>query len=218
MYAIIGNVKGRAARQDRNSASVPRVDKNILHIGKEFLLMTIYEKRQAAIAYHNNNVADCGGKGRAFELECARAKSHKCKVSEQNEVDVHIKMEVKGKIAYVPAECKTNGGRVDELLNETTKAQFIIYRLEFTQKLKNSVDVRTIPPVVIPVKLFVNGLREVNAIKAINKKGQIDGYGIQVSSKKLYDKLLKYIDNYGEAVLFDNEKTFDDWGFEGIEF
>jgi hypothetical protein len=180
--------------------------------------MTIYEKRQAAITYHNNNVADCGGKGRAFELECARAKSRKCKVSEQNEIDVHIKMEVNGKIAYVPAECKTNGGRVDELLNGTSKAKYVIYRLEFTQKLKNSIDVRTIPPVVIPVNLFLATLQELNAIKAINKKGVLDGYGIQVSSKKLYLRLLEYIDNYGDAVLFDNEKTFDDWGFEGIEF
>ena len=179
--------------------------------------MTYQEKRKAAIARHKNNTNDLGGEGRAFELECAREKSHKIKVAEQNEVDVHIKMEVKGKIAYVPAECKTNGGRVDELLNGTTKAQYVIYRLNFTQKLKNSVDVRTIPPVVIPVNLFLALLQDVNAIKAINKKGILDGYGIQVSSKKLYTRLLTYIENYGECVLFDNEKTFDDWAFEGIE-
>jgi hypothetical protein len=197
--------------------SVPILqDKNFLHKRKE-KTMTYQEKRKAAIARHKNNVQDLGGKGRAFELECARAKSHKTKVAEQNEVDVHIKMEVKGKIAYIPAECKTNGGRVDELLNGTTKAQYVIYRLDFTQKLKNSVEVRTIPPVVIPVNLFLALLQDVNAIKAINKKGILDGYGIQVSSKKLYTRLLTYIDNYGDCVLFDNEKTFDDWAFEGIE-
>ena len=179
--------------------------------------MTAQEKRAKAIAFHLNNAKDMGGRGRAFELQCARAKSHKSKVSEQNEIDVYIKMEVNGKIAYIPAECKTNGGRVDELLNGTTKAKFIIYRLEFTQKLKNSVDVRTIPPVVIPVDLFLALLHEVNAIKAINKQGTLDGYGIQVSSKKLYNRLLAYIENYGDCVLFDNEKTFDDWAFEGIE-
>lgn len=180
--------------------------------------MTIQEKRKNAIARHENNTNDQGGRGRAFELMCAREKSHKCKVSEQNEIDVYIKMEVNGKIAYVPAECKTNGGRVDELLNGTTKAKYVIYRLEFTQILKNSVEVRTVPPVVIPVNLFLETLHELNAIKAINKKGVLDGYGIQVSSKKLYLRLLDYIDNYGECVLFDNEKTFDEWAFEGIEF
>jgi hypothetical protein len=100
----------------------------------------------------------------------------------------------------------------------TTKAKYVIYRLEYTQKLKNTVDVRTVPPVVIPVGLFLETLHEINAIKAINKKGVLDGYGIQVSSKKLYLRLLDYIDHYGEAVLFDNEKTFEDWAFEGIEF
>ena len=179
--------------------------------------MTAQEKREKAIAFHLHNIKDNGGQGRAFELQCARAKSRKTKVGEQNEVDVHIKMEVNGRITYVPAECKTNGGRVDELLNGTTKAKFVIYRLDFTQKLKNSVDVRTIPPVVIPVHLFLALLHEVNAIKAINKQGTLDGYGIQVSSKKLYCRLLAYIENYGDCVLFDNEKTFDDWAFDGIE-
>jgi hypothetical protein len=179
--------------------------------------MTYQEKRKAAIERHKNNTKNPGGYGCAFELECAREKSHKAKVAEQNEVDVHIKMEVNGKIAYVPAECKTNGGRVDELLNGTTKARFVIYRLDFTQKLKNSVDVRSIPPVVIPVHLFLDLLRDVNAIKVINKQGVFDGYGIQVSSKKLYTRLLAYIENYGDCVLFDNQKTFEDWALEGLE-
>lgn len=179
--------------------------------------MTYQEKRTAEIIRHKSNTKNQGGEGKAFELECAREKSRKHKVAEQNEVDVFVKMSVRGKIAYVPAECKTNGGRVDELLNGTTKAKFVIYRLDFAQKLKNSVDERYIPPVVIPVPLFLELLKEVNAIKTINKKGVFDGYGIQVSSKKLYTRLLTYIENYGECVLFDNEKTFDDWAFEGIE-
>lgn len=180
--------------------------------------MTIREKRELAIERHKNNECDPGGKARAFELECARPKSRKCSVSEQNEVDVFIKMEVHGKISYVPAEVKTNGGRVDELLNGTTKAKFVIYRLEYTQKLKNSTDERKIPPVVIPVGMFLKTLQELNAIKAINKKGVLDGYGIQVSSKKLYLRLLEYIENYGDSVLFDNKKTFADWDFDGIQF
>ena len=179
--------------------------------------MTAKEIRANAIAYHENNTADCGGRGRAFELMCAREKSRKCRVAEQNEIDVSIKMEVNGKIAYVPAESKTNGGRIDELLVKSPRAKFVIYRLEYTQKLKNSVDVRIVPPVVIPTDLFVNLLRELNAIKAINKHGELDGYGIQVSSKRLYERLTAYVDNYGDSVLFDNVKTFDDWAFEGIE-
>lgn len=180
--------------------------------------MTCKEKRAMAIAYHENNVNNQGGRGNAFELWCAREKSHKVKVSEQNEVDVFVKFtNDEGKVQYLPAECKTNGGRIDELLNGTTKAKYIIYRLEFTQKLKNSVDVRIVPPIIAPVDIFVAMLKDVNAIKAINRNGQFDGYGIQVSSKKMYLRLLDYIDNYGEAVLFDNTKTFELWDLEGLE-
>lgn len=179
--------------------------------------MTAKEKRQKEITRHKRNIFDDGRNGKAFELECAREKSHKIKVAEQNEIDVSIKMEVNGKIRYIPAECKTNGGRVDEMLNGTSKAKFVIYRLEFTQKLKNSVDERKIPPVIIPIDLFLNMLQECNAIKTINKKGKFDGYGIQCSSKRMYLRLAEYIDNYGDCVLFDNEKTFEDWALEGLE-
>lgn len=181
--------------------------------------MTAKEKRLQAIAFHESNTKDCGGRGRAFELMCAFDGSHKTKVAEQNEVDVKVKIiRDNGRIWYAPTECKTNGGRVDELLVEKPKAKFVIYRLEYTQKLKNSVDVRTVPPVIIPTNLFVTALKKINAIKVINKKGVFDGYGIQVSSKKLYEKLLDYIDNYGDAILFDNQKTYEEWDFEGLEF
>lgn len=178
--------------------------------------MTIQEKRAIAIARHENNTNDQGGRGRAFELMCAREKSHKVKVAEQNEIDVSIKMEINGKIAYVPAECKTNGGRIDEILVAKPKAKFVIYRLEFTQKLKNSVDERRLPPLVIPTNLFVDMLKDVNAIKVINRNGCFDGYGIQVSSKKMYNRLAQYLEDYGDAVIFDNEKTYEDWSFEGM--
>jgi hypothetical protein len=79
------------------------------------------------------------------------------------------------------------------------------------------VDVRNLPPVIAPVDLFVAMLQEVNAIKAINKNGELDGYGIQVSSKKMFKRLSDYINNYGDAVIFDNEKVFEDWDFEGLE-
>lgn len=180
-------------------------------------LAEIKAQREKAIAYHEHNTKDCGGRGRAFELMCARENSHKYTVAEQNEIDVNIKMLINGKIKYIPAEAKTNGGRVDELLNGTTKAKYVIYRLQYTQKLKNTEEYREVPPVIIPVDLFLELLSDVNAIKAINRHGELDGYGIQVSSKKLYLRLLDYIDNYGESVLFDNEKTFEDWELEGLE-
>lgn len=171
--------------------------------------MTKQQERNEHIENILKNVDDCGRFGRAFELECARIKSTKTKVGEQNQKDVSIKFLIDGKIRYISAECKTNGGRIDGYFNGSVMGKFTIYRLEFTQKLKFENDVRIIPPVVIPNDLFIALLQDTKAIKVINKGGEFDGYGIQVSSKKLYNRLNAYIERYGDMVLFDNEKTFN---------
>ena len=180
--------------------------------------MTKYETiRNAEMARHANNINDDGRNGRKFELECARANSRKIKVAEQNEIDVYVKfISENGKPYYVPCECKTNGGRVDELLNGS-KAQYVIYRLDTTQKHKASkkhaeyIEVRKVEPVIIPKALFLAKLVEFNAIKAINRNGELDGYGIQVSSKKWFEWLSEY------PVKFDNESAYEVWEFEGLE-
>ena len=77
------------------------------------------EKMQAIL----ENVCDDGRNGRAFELSCARVQSRKTCVSKQGKADISVKMEIDGKIRYIPAECKTNGGRVDDLLNGKNKIQ-----------------------------------------------------------------------------------------------
>ena len=69
---------------------------------------------------------------------------------------------------------------------------------------------------IIPTELFLNMLEDVKAIKAINRNGELDGYGIQVSSKKMYLRLNDYVNRYGDMVLFDNEKTFVLADFESI--
>ena len=169
------------------------------------------------------NESDSGRFGRVFELECARACSKKTAVSKQGQVDVSVKVMVDGKTKYLPAECKTNGGRVNDLLDGSNKSAFVIYRLNFTQKFKATKtapareETRHIPPVIIPTELFVAMLIECNAIKAVNHGGVQDGIAIQPSSKKMYERLSAYVDNYGESVLFDNVKTYEAWDFEGLE-
>ena len=174
-------------------------------------------ERNANMARHLMNNADDGRFGRAFELTCARLNSHKTCVSKQGQVDVSVKfIDGNGKVKYVPCEAKTNGGRVDELLNDS-KAKYVIYRLEFVQKHKASKtreawdEVRTVDPVIIPKALFLAKLKEFNAIKVINRNGEFDGYGIQVSSKKWYEWLADY------PVKFDNENAYEEWEFEGLE-
>ena len=169
------------------------------------------------------NTADDGRYGRVFEMDCARVRSRKTCVSKQGQVDVSIKMEINGKIRYIPAECKTNGGRIDDLLAGTNKSPFVIYRLQFTQKHKASKTApareehRNIPAVVVPTSLFLQMLTECNAIKAVAHNGVQDGIAIQPSSKKMFERLTAYIENYGECVLFDRERTYADFDFEGLE-
>ena len=174
-------------------------------------------ERNANMTRHLMNNADDGRFGRAFELTCARLNSHKTCVSKQGQVDVSVKfIDGNGKVKYVPCEAKTNGGRVDELLNGS-KAKYVIYRLDFVQKHKASKtreawdEVRTVEPVIIPKALFLAKLKEFNAIKVINRNGEFDGYGIQASSKKWYEWLADY------PVKFDNENAYEEWEFEGLE-
>ena len=174
-------------------------------------------ERNANRARHLTNTADDGRFGRAFELECARTNSRKTRVSKQGQVDVSVKFAGNnGKPKYEPCEAKINGGRIDELLNGS-KAKYVIYRLEFVQKHKASKthdaweEVRTVEPVIIPKDLFLAKLREFNAIKVINREGKFDGYGIQVRKKKWYEWLAEY------PVKFDNENTYEEWEFEGLD-
>ena len=170
-----------------------------------------------------NNTADDGRNGRAFELECARVYSRKTCVSKQGKTDVSVKIEIDGKIKYLPAECKTNGGRIDDLLNGKNKSAFVIYRLEFTQKHKATKtapareEKRLVPAVIVPTDLFLQMLTECNAIKEVAHNGIVDGLAIQPSSKKMFERLTAYIDNYGDCVLFDRERTYADFDFEGLE-
>lgn len=178
--------------------------------------------RKAEVEKILQNVSDPGRYGRVFELDCARKLSRKTSVSKQGQVDVSVKVIVDGKARYLPAECKTNGGRVNDLLDGSNKSIFVIYRLDFTQKFKATKtapareEVRHIPPVIIPTALFVAMLTECKAIKAVNHGGVQDGIAIQPSSKRMYERLNAYIDNYGEAVLFDKARTYEAWDFEGL--
>lgn len=181
--------------------------------------MNAKEIREAKAQEYLANYADDGRKGRAFELEVALDKSRKVRVSKQGQVDVYIKiLNTKGKVAYVPAEAKTNGGRVEELLTGS-KAQYIIYAMEGVavpqgKKAKaegRPIEYRNIAPVVIPKALFLAKLREFNAIKVINRNGEADGYGIQVTSKRWYEWLSEY------PVIFEQGYVYEDWMFEGLE-
>lgn len=179
--------------------------------------------RNEEIAKILANTADPGRFGRAKELMRTRRLSRKTAVAKQGKTDNHIAIRYDEKIHYVGAESKTNGGRVENILNGTQKEKYIIYSLDFIQKHKATKTApeweerREIPDIIIPMILFRSLLLELKCYKNIAHGGVVDGIGIQPSSKKFYNRLVAYIDNYGESVLFDPEKIYEAWELEGLE-
>ena len=179
--------------------------------------MTYEEKRIVNAEKILANLTDCGRSGRAFELTCARKNSKKTTVSAQGRADVSVAIRYNGKVNYIQAECKTNGGRIDDLLNGTNKSKFVIYRLDVVQKHKACAkrgawdEKRYVAPVIMKTELFLEMLERCNAIKSVAHGGVVDGLAIQCSSKALYEMLLDY------PIPFDNETVYDMDDFEGLE-
>lgn len=180
--------------------------------------MTYEQKRQERISRLNFDT-DCGAYGRLFELENAYTNSRKTDIAEQNLTDNFIRFAPKEgttKKRYIPAESKTNGGRIDELLNGN-RAKYVIYKLHLEvshkagKRTAGYIEIRDIPAVVIPVGLFIKKLKEFNAIKAVNRNGEFDGYAIQVSSKKWFQWLTSY------PVLWNKEIDYSEQMFVGLE-
>lgn len=184
--------------------------------------MTIKERRVLAILHELSNAINPGANGRAFELMCAREKSHKVTVSKQGERDVFVRVVANDKVKYLPAECKTNGGRVNDLLDGSNKSRFVIYKLDFVQKHKATKkapawdEIRSTPALLIPTHLFTAMLIDCNAVKEVAHKGIVDGIAIQPSSKRMYQRLTAYAENFPDMV-FSPEADYEDWMFEGLE-
>lgn len=178
--------------------------------------------RKNAIAHELSNTANCGAYGRAFEIACARPASRKVSVAKQGQTDVSVRVVVNGKVKYLPAECKTNGGRIDSLIDGSNKSRFVIYKLDFIQKHKATKkadawdEIRSVPALLIPTALFITMLWECNAVKEIAHGGFKDGMAIQPSSKKMFERLTAYAENFPDMV-FSPETDYEDWMFEGLE-
>lgn len=167
--------------------------------------------REAEINRHLSNADhDDGALGRAFELSCASTYSRKTRVSKQGQADVFIHFER----GNYPAECKTNGGRI-ESLRKSKAPRFVIYKLDFVQIHKACKskpewrEERHISPVIIPTQVFLAALDRFGATKSTNGKNPEEA--IQVSSKKFYEWLLDWPIPYEPGLHY----TADD--FEGLE-
>lgn len=168
-------------------------------------MSTLNEIRQKNIERILSNKTDDGRKGKAFEIELSRNRSKKITVAGINENDNTAKFLINGTIHYIPVEVKTNGGRIDNILDK----KYVVYKLDLCNSTTSNKR-RHIDPVIIPSQIFVDFLYSINAVKVINKKGVFDGYGIQANSKKLYLALLDWIIPYDKDTVY----TTDD--FDGL--
>lgn len=167
--------------------------------------------REAEIQRHAANIGhDDGANGRIFELSCASVYSRKTRVSKQGQADVFIHFE-RGNVA---AECKTNGGRIENL-RKPGAPRFVIYKLDFVQKHKAGKNTpawdeeRHIDPVLIPTAVFLAALDRFGATKSTNGKNPEEA--IQPSSKKFFEWLLDWPIPYEPGLRY----TAED--FEGLE-
>ena len=172
------------------------------------------KQRQLKIEFWQKRInTNDGAKGKIFELECATKNSRKIDIGEVNESDVFI--HVGSRNSNVKAEVKTNGGRIESLINGKNPAKYIIYRLDIDVKLPAGktkparIEHRHVSPVLIPTDIFINALIRFNAIK--NTNGKQPERAIQVTSKKLYNWLLEWPIPYDPTLIYQISD------FEGLE-
>ena len=150
------------------------------------------------------------------EMLRAPSGSSKTTVSNPGKFDEYIKFRtVSGAVIPVGCESKTNGGRIQTFETEYSKAEklagrYVIYSMDVCNSCTGGLR-RCVPAKVFPRQLFIEKLYELGAVKTINHKGKCTGYGIQVSSKKLYE----WLDEW--PILFDRDAVYSDDDFEGLE-
>lgn len=157
-----------------------------------------------------------GCMGCITEVLCASTHSNKTTVANVGKNDGWTSYRAaSGKVYRVKFECKTNGGRLETLESEFSKAEkmqgrYVIYMLDVCNS-GTSGKRRFVPAVIIPRKLFLEKLKEFNAIKPMRHGGKLDGYGIQATSKRLWLWLLDW------PIVYDRNAIYSDDDFEGLE-
>lgn len=171
--------------------------------------------RKALCLKYLENLNDSGRFGRIDELISVKPTSHKTRVSKQGKTDITIRFHNGNKVVNKAVERKTNGGRIEDLIKALEKGndKLIAYKLDYTIKhpLKDGTATEEIRQVDIIALFsqFYNMLVEVGAIKWTN--GNNNERAIQVSSKKMYERLLDWV------IPFDVNSVYSMNDFEGLE-
>ena len=157
-----------------------------------------------------------GVMGCVAELLAATTNSKKTTISNPGKADCYIKLRTEsGHVIPVAVERKTNGGRIQTIETELSKAEkmvgrFVVYSMDICNTTTSGLR-RRVPAVVIPRKLFIEKLVEFGAIKEMRHGGHVDGYGIQVSKKAWYEWLSDW------PIVYDRNAVYSDEDFMGLE-
>ena len=161
------------------------------------------------------NFKDDGRFGRIDELMAVKGSSSKTRVAKQGKNDIPVRWNNGTREVNRPAEYKTNGGRIEELIDrlEEGKDKLFAYKLDYT--VKHTVKSGKVKSetrqaeVICYFSQFYSMLLEVNAIK--HTGGNHSELAIQPSSKKMYERLLEW------PIPFDPYNTYCEDDFEGLE-
>lgn len=155
---------------------------------------------------------DNGAAGRVFELMNARDGSMKCGVSKGKQADNYVSIiQPDGSKKRYELESKTNGGRVDEVMEKLDNGRdfFVAYSLSICNK-NTCNKVRETAAIICPASEFIAALEECEALKTVNgRDGTQNGIAIQVSKKSWFE----WVDSY--PVKWD--KDFDYSWFDFVD-
>ena len=205
----------------------PNVIKYSIYLRNEYAqsIESTYDEKRLAVmdsyidrnieSFMNGGAVDSGLYGKLFELSTHDSNSTICVIRKQHWNDGYVL--VNGKRKQV--EVKTNGGRLGDyygMSKRTRKARYLIYNLCFQPPTRtNSKGETIVPPmryttVFTNVDTFLSILESVKgAIKTVRHAnyefiGKQDDTepAIQVSSKRLYETLIK------SDIIFDRNKDY----------
>ena len=155
---------------------------------------------------------DNGAAGRVVDSMNARDGSLKRGVSKGKQADNYVSIiQPDGSKKRYELESKTNGGRVDEVMEKLENGRdfFVAYSLSICNK-NTCNKVRETAAIICPASEFIAALKECGALKVVNgKDGQPNGIAIQVSKKSWFE----WVDSY--PVKWD--KDFDYSWFDFVD-
>lgn len=156
-----------------------------------------------------------GCMGCIAEVLRAGSTSRKKQVSGVGKPDNRIRwIDESGRKTSRVAESKTNGGRIMTVATaehdaEQMQGTFVLYSMDVCNK-NTGYKRRVTVTKVFPKAVFLAHLFEHGQVKEMRHKGEVDGYGIQVTSLELYEWVSSW------PVEYDRNRYYTATDFEGL--